>query len=72
MPWRGAPFRRSRRRRLLGGVCGGLAEAWGLPPLLVRVLYVVVSLALIFVPGWLVYLILWAVIPLESETLGRA
>ena len=65
MPWQAAPFRRSRSRRLIGGVCGGMATALELPPLLVRILYVVVSLLLVFVPGWLVYLLLWAIVPLE-------
>lgn len=44
-----------------------MAEAIGWPPLLVRILFVVVSIVLIFVPGWLVYLILWAVVPLDRE-----
>ena len=62
----GFRFRRSRLHRRLGGVCGGMAEAIGWPPLLVRILFVVVSIVLIFVPGWLVYLLLWALVPQES------
>lgn len=54
---------RSRRHRMLGGVCGGLAEWLGWDPLLVRVLYVVVSLISAAFPGALVYVILWIAMP---------
>jgi len=66
MTWKSAPFRRSRRQRWLGGVCGGIANSIGWPPLLVRILFVVISILLVFVPGWLVYLVLWNIISLDS------
>ena len=56
------PLRRSRRQRIVAGVCGGLAEWLGWPPLLVRVLFVLVG-ALPFLSGILVYVVLWLVIP---------
>ncbi len=59
---RRGPLRRSRRHRLVAGVCGGLAEWLGWPPLLVRVLFVLVG-ALPFLSGILVYLVLWLLIP---------
>jgi phage shock protein PspC (stress-responsive transcriptional regulator) len=58
-----APLRRSRRNRWLAGVCGGLAEWLGWDPTLVRILYVVVSVASAAFPGILVYLVLWIVMP---------
>lgn len=61
------PLRRSRRRRLLGGVCGGIAEWLGWPRFVVRVLFVVGSLVPIL-PGFLVYLVLWLVVPLEDAS----
>jgi phage shock protein PspC (stress-responsive transcriptional regulator) len=57
------PLRRSRRHRLIAGVCGGLAEWLGWDPTLVRVLYVLVSLLSAAFPGILVYVILWVVMP---------
>ena len=57
------PLRRSRRHRMVAGVCGGLAEWLGWNPTLVRVLYVVVSIASVAFPGILVYVILWLVMP---------
>ena len=44
------PLRRSRRHRMVAGVCGGIAEWLGWDPTLVRVLYVVASIALGGVP----------------------
>jgi phage shock protein C len=54
---------RSRRHRLIGGVCGGLAEWLGWDPTLVRILYVVGSVVSVAFPGLLVYIILWIVMP---------
>ncbi len=56
-------LQRSRKNRMIAGVCGGLADYFGLDPTLVRVLYVVASIVSIAFPGILVYLILWVVIP---------
>ncbi|MBC7343401.1 MAG: PspC domain-containing protein [Clostridia bacterium] len=52
---------RSRRERIIGGVCGGLAEYLRIDPTLIRVVWVVA--ALIWGAGFLVYLICWLVIP---------
>ncbi len=56
-------LRRSRSRRMVAGVCGGIALWLGWDPTLVRVLYVVVSLLSAAFPGLLVYLVLWLVMP---------
>jgi phage shock protein C len=61
------PLRRSRRHRMIAGVCGGLAEWLRWDPTLVRVLYVVVSVASVAFPGILVYVILWLVVPTAEE-----
>ena len=57
------PLRRSRRHRMLGGVCGGLAEWLGWAPTLVRVVYVAVSICSAAFPGILVYVVLWILMP---------
>lgn len=57
------PLRRSRRYRILGGVCGGLAEWSGRSVGLIRFLYVLVSIVSVAFPGIAVYLILWIFIP---------
>ncbi|HEY8149549.1 MAG TPA: PspC domain-containing protein [Vicinamibacteria bacterium] len=58
---------RSRRNRMIAGVCGGLAQSLGWDPTLVRVLYVFVSVISAAFPGILVYLVLWVVMPLSPD-----
>lgn len=60
-------FHRSRRERILGGVCGGIAKWLGWNPTRVRLLYVIVSILSVAFPGILVYLVLWIVVPLEPQ-----
>jgi phage shock protein PspC (stress-responsive transcriptional regulator) len=57
------PLYRSRRYRILGGVCGGLAEWLGWSPTMVRILYVVGSILSVAFPGAIVYIVLWVVMP---------
>lgn len=54
---------RSRKFRVLGGVAGGLAEYFGLDPILMRVIFVLFTL--INGIGILLYIILWIIIPEE-------
>lgn len=62
MAWAGAPFRRSQQHRIIGGVCDGIAEALGWSPLVVRVVFVAGSI-LPVLPGFIVYLGLWVLVP---------
>ena len=64
------PLRRSRRHRIVAGVCGGLAEWLGWRPLLVRVLFVFIG-ALPFLSGILIYGVLWLLIPEEGVPPAR-
>jgi phage shock protein PspC (stress-responsive transcriptional regulator) len=59
------PLRRSRRHRIIAGVCGGMAEWLAWNPTVVRILYVVFAVFPL-VPGLLVYVVLWLVLP-EAE-----
>lgn len=61
------PLRRSRRHKILGGVCGGLAEWIGWDVTLVRILFVLVSILSVGFPGTFVYIILWIVTPLADD-----
>ena len=60
------PFARSRHDRMLAGVCGGIAQRFGWNSTLVRVLFVIISIASAAFPGILVYLILWLLMPEEN------
>ncbi len=58
---------RSERFRMLGGICGGIAQFLGWDVTIVRLLYIIVSIASAAFPGILVYIILWIIMPTESE-----
>jgi phage shock protein PspC (stress-responsive transcriptional regulator) len=53
--------------RIVGGVCSGLGAYLGLDPVIVRILFI---LFLIFGIGFLVYIILWIVVP-EARTTAQ-
>jgi phage shock protein C len=59
-----APLRRSRRNRIIFGVCGGLADFFGISAFWFRLAFLI---ALIpgGVPGILVYLLLFLIVPSE-------
>ena len=61
------PLQRSRRHRVIAGVCGGLADWLGWSPNMTRLLYVVVSIVSAAFPGILAYIILWILMPLSRE-----
>jgi len=57
-------LRRSRYNRIIAGVCGGLGDFFGISSFWFRLAFL---LALIpgGVPGILIYLIMWIIIPVE-------
>ena len=57
------PLHRSVHNYMIGGVCGGIAHALDWDPTLVRVLYVLLSILSAAFPGFLVYIILWIIMP---------
>lgn len=52
---------RSGKERILGGVCGGIAEYLNVDPVLIRLLWV--AAALTFGSGVILYIIAWIIIP---------
>ncbi|HME96800.1 MAG TPA: PspC domain-containing protein [Methylomirabilota bacterium] len=65
------PLQRSRKNKMIGGVCGGIAEWLGWDPTIVRILYAVVSVVSVAFPGILAYLVLWIIMPkAPRETSG--
>ncbi len=62
MKSQGQQLRRSRRDRVIAGVCGGLGEFFGLNPLWFRIAFLI-SLIPGGVPGLLLYLVMCVIIP---------
>lgn len=60
---------RDPEQTVLGGVCGGLSVYFNLDPVIVRIIFVI--LTLITGVGVLVYLILWIIIPKAVNTAQR-
>jgi phage shock protein C len=58
-------LRRSRSDRVVGGVCGGIGQYFGVDPVLIRI--VAVALALSGGTGVLAYLIAWIAIPEDDS-----
>ena len=58
-------IRRSSTDRMLGGVCGGLAQYLGVDSTLVRLAFVLLAMSGV---SPLVYLVLWVVIPSDAST----
>lgn len=62
---------RDVKRRILGGVASGMAHYFGVDPLWVRLLFVILFINVLF-PGFsgatfLIYIVLWIVLPPSSE-----
>jgi phage shock protein C len=58
---------RSRQHKIIAGVCGGVAEYLEVDPTMVRVVYVIASIASAAFPGVLAYIILAFLMPLPDS-----
>ncbi|MBS3793610.1 MAG: PspC domain-containing protein [Candidatus Thorarchaeota archaeon] len=56
---------RSRDDKVIGGVCGGIAEYTGIDATIIRLLWVLLTLG--YGTGLIIYIILMIVIPIEPE-----
>ncbi|MFH1214520.1 MAG: PspC domain-containing protein [Candidatus Neomarinimicrobiota bacterium] len=56
---------RSKKQRILAGVCGGLAEYFEVDPVIVRLIWIV--LIVFGGVGVLAYILAWIIIPFTSE-----
>ncbi len=55
---------RSLNRKMIGGVCGGLADYFDLDVSLVRLIFVGIALVTALLPMLIFYLIAWIIIPI--------
>ena len=57
---------RSKQDNMIAGVMGGIANYLGWSPFKVRLLFVIVSCVSAAVPGILIYLVLWFLMPMAE------
>ena len=62
-----ATLQRSHQHRMLAGVMGGVADYYGWNPTVLRLIFVLVSVFSAAVPGILIYLILWILMPNATQ-----
>jgi len=55
-------FYRSKKERMIAGVCGGLGEHFSIDPVWIRTVFVLTGI--LGGSGILIYLILWALVPI--------
>ena len=55
---------RSRSTRMIGGVCGGLADYFDIDPVLVRALFVITTFG--YGIGFIAYIVFWIIVPEEN------
>jgi len=61
MPEKTKRLYRSANEKILGGVCGGIAEYYNVDPVIIRLLWIAMSLA--WGIGILLYIIAWIIVP---------
>ncbi len=57
---------RSQKDKVIAGVCGGIAVHLNVDPVLVRLVYILLTFGTGLGPGLIVYFIAWIIIPLET------
>lgn len=55
---------RSTKDKMLGGVCGGIAEYFDVDPTLVRLAWILLTLA--WGAGLILYIIAWIIVPVKK------
>jgi len=58
---------RSKKSRMLSGVCGGIGQKIGIDPTIIRLVWVVLSFFTAIFPGIILYIIFAIVIPEEPD-----
>lgn len=59
---------RARKDRMISGVCGGLGHYFGVDPVIVRLIFVVLAITTFLTP--LIYPVLWLIMPEEGTLSG--
>jgi len=57
---------RSKTKKMIAGVCGGLADYFDIDVSLVRLIFVAISLVTAVIPMVIFYIIAWIILPVEE------
>jgi phage shock protein C len=52
---------------MVAGVLAGIGDYFDVDPTIIRIVYVILSIASVGFPGLIAYLIMWAIIPEEKS-----
>ncbi|TGC11317.1 PspC domain-containing protein [Methanolobus halotolerans] len=63
----GKQLTRSKDKRMIAGVCGGIGEYLGVDPVVIRLIWAVVTLFSFGIVGVIGYIIAWVIIPEEGQ-----
>jgi phage shock protein C len=55
---------RSRSNKILGGVCGGIGQYLGIDPVVIRIIFILLTLGQSL--GGILYILLWVLLPAEG------
>ena len=58
---------KSRTDKMIEGVCGGIAKYLNLDPTIVRVLFALITIFSVGVPGVIAYIVLAVIMPVDPD-----
>ncbi len=58
---------RSKKNRVISGVCAGIAEYLNIDPTIVRLIYILLTIFTAVAPFVIIYLIMWIIVPEQPE-----
>ena len=61
---------RSKKNRVITGVCSGIAEYFSIDPTIVRIIYIVLTLFTAVAPFVILYLIMWIIVPDQPPSIA--
>ena len=64
--FKGKKLLRSRKNKVIAGVCSGIGKYFDVDPVVIRLLWVVLTIFSGFFMGILAYIIAWIIIPEEK------
>ncbi len=58
---------RSTTDRWVAGICGGIGEYLEIDPNVIRAIWVIITVLTGFLPGIIVYILLWIILPEQGQ-----